>query len=347
VPGISRREPIFVAWAIALALSSGVAAQNAVLHLAVVSGESMMHTAGSHAAKLLTVEVTDETGRPVEGARVSFQVAEEGPGGVFSNGLRTDVAVSDATGRVTVRGMQLNRTPGPFNIRVTAAKEQSRAGILVKQFIGEVRAAAAANHAAVERNPEALAATVSPAVSLQPPPAIQPAPGVKPAQPAAGRVIVATTDKKPQPVVAPRAPVAAVQAPKPASESQANETQGRSRIGTPGKKETQAVDVAQPTSKTRPPVGPLASGMASAPVRPGPVPTIVITQRQPGSKSGAISGQKSHKKWVLLGLLAAGGAAGAFAASSLAASGAHGSISAAGAASTVTIGIPTVNVGHP
>jgi hypothetical protein len=49
--------------------------------------------------------------------------------------------VTDSHGRATLRGFQLNRTPGPFNVRVTVAKEQTRAGIVVRQRIGEGSAA--------------------------------------------------------------------------------------------------------------------------------------------------------------------------------------------------------------
>src|SRR6476660_2651847 len=67
-----------------------LASNDAVLHIAVVSGEGAIHAPGEHVAKPVSVQVTDGTGRPVEGARVSFQVPLEGPGGVFSSGLGTD-----------------------------------------------------------------------------------------------------------------------------------------------------------------------------------------------------------------------------------------------------------------
>jgi len=92
-----------------------------------------MHAPGEHMAKPVTVQVTDGLGRPVEGARVSFQAPPAGPGGVFSSGLGTDLATTDAHGRATVRSLQLNRIAGRYLIRVTAAKEQARAGIVLQQ----------------------------------------------------------------------------------------------------------------------------------------------------------------------------------------------------------------------
>ena len=94
-----------------------------------------MHVAGSRSPRPLAVQVTDDLGRAVAGAAVSFRLPEEGPGGLFSNKLRTEVIVSDANGRATVRNLQVNRTPGSFQIRITAAKEQARAGTLARQFI--------------------------------------------------------------------------------------------------------------------------------------------------------------------------------------------------------------------
>lgn len=106
-----------------------------------------MHPAGARIAHPLTVEVTDETGQPVAGAAVSFQLPPEGPSGLFSNGLRTDLILTDAAGRASIHSVQLNRTGGQFRIRITAVKEQARAGAVSTQFIGENRSGAPATTA--------------------------------------------------------------------------------------------------------------------------------------------------------------------------------------------------------
>lgn len=129
--------------AISAFISLVLAAQSPALRIAVLSGEGAVYPAGSHVAKPLMVEVTDGAGRPVEGARISFQTPNEGPSGVFSSKLHTDVSVTDATGRAAVRELDLNRTPGPFSIRITAAKDQARAGVIVKQSISETKTVAA------------------------------------------------------------------------------------------------------------------------------------------------------------------------------------------------------------
>ena len=114
-------------------------AQVAVLHIQVIEGEGSVNNAGSHIARPLAVEVTDETGKPVVGASVSFHLPEEGPGGSFGNGLRTDVTITDARGRANLHTMMLNQTPGRFAIRIVASKEQARAGMVAYQYIAATK----------------------------------------------------------------------------------------------------------------------------------------------------------------------------------------------------------------
>ncbi len=94
-----------------------------------------MHAPGSRAARPLTVVVTDEMGRPVAAAAVSFHLPEEGPSGLFANGLRTEVVTADERGRASAPGLRWNRAAGRLQIRVIASKEQARAGIVSFQYI--------------------------------------------------------------------------------------------------------------------------------------------------------------------------------------------------------------------
>ena len=107
-----------------------------------------MHPPGSKSSRPLTVEITDESGKPVAGAAVSFHLSEDGPGGTFVNGLRTEVATTDSRGRAGLRGLQVNRTPGKFQIRIVASKEQARAGAVSSQYIAELQGGAASTPAA-------------------------------------------------------------------------------------------------------------------------------------------------------------------------------------------------------
>jgi len=121
-----------VVWSAVVSLLPLVAAaQSPVLELHVVEGEGARFAPGSRAARFLTVRVTDELGKPIPGALVSFRLPEEGPSGVFSNGLRTEVVSTALDGTAAAAPVRWNRLPGAFEVRVVAVTEQSRAGMVV------------------------------------------------------------------------------------------------------------------------------------------------------------------------------------------------------------------------
>ena len=117
-------------WAFLLILRLPLAAQNdpAILQIRIIEGQGTTYPIGSRATRGVTVQVTDETGKPVESASVIFRLPDDGPSGMFSSGIRTEAISTAADGRATVWGMQWNRITGPFEIRITAAKGQARAG---------------------------------------------------------------------------------------------------------------------------------------------------------------------------------------------------------------------------
>jgi hypothetical protein len=123
-----------------------------IVQLRVVEGEGLEHHAGSRASRGLTVQVTDEAGKPVQNAAVSFRLPDSGPSGVFASGLRTEIVNSGPDGRASVYGIRWNNNAGPVEIRITAVKDQARAGIVSTQYLSEAASAAAA-------------ATVAPALS--------------------------------------------------------------------------------------------------------------------------------------------------------------------------------------
>ncbi|MCE5307939.1 MAG: hypothetical protein LLG20_09860 [Acidobacteriales bacterium] len=150
-----------------LGLTSALAAQTvpapptggsheaAILQIRVVEGEGAVHAAGSRASRGLVLEITDETGKPVSGAAVNFRLPDEGPGGVFANGMKTEVIITSPDGRAALWGMQWNHVEGPFQIRVTAAKGQARAGTVVSQYLSQ--AAAGKPSGATTARPVAMA----------------------------------------------------------------------------------------------------------------------------------------------------------------------------------------------
>jgi hypothetical protein len=108
-----------------------------LLHIRVAEGDGSVHAVGSRDHLPLAVQITDETGRPVDTATVTFRLPEEGPGGVFPRGMRTEVVTTAADGNAVVQGMVWNRLPGAFQIRITAVKGQVRAGTVVSQYISD------------------------------------------------------------------------------------------------------------------------------------------------------------------------------------------------------------------
>ncbi len=120
-----------------------LAAQNdpAILLIHVVEGEGAVYPIGSRATKGVTVQVTDETGKPVDSAAVSFRLPDDGPTGEFSSGMRTEIVTTGADGRANVWGMQWNRVTGPLEVRITAAKGEARAGTVCGLYLSNAVAA--------------------------------------------------------------------------------------------------------------------------------------------------------------------------------------------------------------
>jgi hypothetical protein len=115
-----------------------------ILNLKVIEGDDAVYPIGSRATRGVTVLVSDERGRPVGGATVSFTLPSGGPGGVFASGGRTEIATTRADGRAAVWGMRWNRLPGGFQLRVMAIKGQARAGASAAQSLSDAPEAKAA-----------------------------------------------------------------------------------------------------------------------------------------------------------------------------------------------------------
>ncbi len=121
---------------LALVLAALMAAQATLLQIRVVEGEGTVHMAGSRSPGL-TVEITDEVGRPVSGAVVSLRLPEDGPSGAFADGNATEILVTGADGRAATRPIRWNRIPGPVQIRITAVRDRLRAGTVVSQYLND------------------------------------------------------------------------------------------------------------------------------------------------------------------------------------------------------------------
>ncbi len=136
-------KQLWAAAALAIALGGTATCQVAILQIKIVEGEGAVYAPGARVARPLTATITDEAGRPVAGAAVSFHLPEQGPGGAFPNGLRTEITHTDERGYAILRNLRLNRLSGRFQIRIIASKEQARAGTISFQYIAEPGSGAA------------------------------------------------------------------------------------------------------------------------------------------------------------------------------------------------------------
>jgi len=120
--------------ALAFAVSASAAQ---MLQLRVIEGEGVSYRIGTRATRGITVLVTDEADHPVEMASVSFRLPDQGASGTFNSGSRTEMVTTGPEGHASVWGMQWNKTPGTVEIRISAVKEQARAGLVSTQFLSD------------------------------------------------------------------------------------------------------------------------------------------------------------------------------------------------------------------
>jgi hypothetical protein len=128
---------------LALLLPLLLGAQSTVLKIDVVEGVGAVRAPGTRTPGFV-VHVTDEVGGPVAGVIVSVRLPDEGPGGAFANGLASEIVTTGSDGSASTSPVRWNRLTGSFQVRITAVKENLRAGTLVSQHIAEAAPAAKA-----------------------------------------------------------------------------------------------------------------------------------------------------------------------------------------------------------
>jgi hypothetical protein len=114
---------------LALLLPLPLLAQSALLEIRVVDGAGAVYASGSRTPGL-TIEVSDELGKPVSGAVVSLRLPDDGAGGAFANGLSSEILTTGSNGRAATSPIRWNRITGTAEIRITAVKGQLRAGTM-------------------------------------------------------------------------------------------------------------------------------------------------------------------------------------------------------------------------
>ena len=104
-----------------------LAAQTSLLRVRAIDNDGAARRAGSRSAGL-AVEVTDELGKPVQGAVVTVRLSDDGPSGSFANGLSSTILTTGADGRASTTPINWNRLAGTAEIRITAVSGRLRAG---------------------------------------------------------------------------------------------------------------------------------------------------------------------------------------------------------------------------
>lgn len=131
------------------------------LQIKVLSPAPLSEPAGALSANRLIVQIIDGWGMPVPGATVSFRLPEAGPGGVFLNGLSTEVAIADREGKAAVQGFDWRAEPGASFLHVIAAYGDIRAGAMVEVQLGR-KVEALPPSATVSRDSPGAPAAITP-----------------------------------------------------------------------------------------------------------------------------------------------------------------------------------------
>jgi hypothetical protein len=93
------------------------------LEIAVLEGDGAFNDIKRGIARTPVVEVRDDIGHVVAGAKVVFQLPDMQAGGTFADGTRTLITSTDNQGRASATGLKPNKVEGRFSILVTASSE--------------------------------------------------------------------------------------------------------------------------------------------------------------------------------------------------------------------------------
>ena len=123
LPGMARAQPVSMySGETAVAGTDTQPSAPTMLHITILEGDEALNNIRDRTAREPIVQVEDENHKPVAGALVLFSV-HGGPSGAGAsiNGLSTATLTTDATGKATLKGLQVNQTSGSFTIDVTAS----------------------------------------------------------------------------------------------------------------------------------------------------------------------------------------------------------------------------------
>jgi hypothetical protein len=112
-------------------------AQDTSIKIVIQEGQSAINNMQLRRAKEPVVQVTEESGAPIQRASVTFQLPDTGPGGVFADGNKMLTVQTDEKGQAVGRGLRPNQTAGRYQIRVTASYRGTTASGMISEINAE------------------------------------------------------------------------------------------------------------------------------------------------------------------------------------------------------------------
>ena len=262
--------------------------------------------------------VTDQSGTGVANAAVIFRLPDSGPSGAFADGTRSSIVYTDAQGKARTGPIHWGDTPGIVSLRITAAQAAAHAGLLFEETLSSTAPASPALATAIPAAAPVIATQVI-------------------ATPVIATPVIAT----PGPRLAPGNLPAARRSPGVVIENVSAKSTAHKRarpVADPDDEETDPTEAAAALPKTA--AIDYDSPDANVPIRhssetgadEGDSPGISVT-----NAGGDVHSGHSKKKW-LIALAAAAGAGVALAMLHR---------SSGSSTSGLSIGSPSISVGHP
>ena len=106
-----------------LAFPMALSAQSGGLSIIPVAGEGAINNIEKRVVVEPVVEIQDEQGRPVQGAKVEFRCPTSGPSATFFGASPTLTIDTDESGRARAGGMSPNAEEGTYAIQITVTYE--------------------------------------------------------------------------------------------------------------------------------------------------------------------------------------------------------------------------------
>lgn len=112
-----------ISLSVLLAFPMALSAQSGGLSIIPVAGEGAINNIEKRVVVEPVVEIQDEQGRPVQGAKVEFRCPTSGPSATFFGASPTLTVDTDQAGRARAGGMSPNAEEGTYAIQITVTYE--------------------------------------------------------------------------------------------------------------------------------------------------------------------------------------------------------------------------------